>query len=304
MTSFTIHTAQPEEREAALRLVFQHLELEEQDARVANALRLVSSGELDPAGILVLRDKDPLAGALLCLPLPGAGGLIWPPSVKESALRGEKENQLMQTALAWLRSKGVKLVQAILQDQEVQLAGPLLQNGFTHVTRLRYLRHDLQGPVSVPKELAVQTYSQANRGLFQEVLQRTYEGTLDCPELNGKRTVEEIIAGHQAQGEFRPEHWWLASDGSQPIGVLLTSADPAHNWELSYVGVLPTARRRGWGRRLTQLAIAEAQAAGAKHLTVAVDARNHPAWNLYISLGFEATGEREVFLRFLPPTGG
>src|SRR6516165_7501369 len=128
MTSFTIDTAEPEERDAALRLVFQHLDLAEQDVRVANALRLVSSGELDPAGILVVRDKDPLAGALLCVPLSGAGGLIWPPSVKERALRREKENQLVQTALVWLRSKGAKLVQAILQDEEVLLAGPLLQN--------------------------------------------------------------------------------------------------------------------------------------------------------------------------------
>jgi len=304
MTLFTIETAQQEEHAAALWLAFQHLGEEEGGNRIANALKLVSSGELDPAGILVIRDGGQLEGALVISPLAGAGGLIWPPHVREGPQRSAKETELVQTGLAWLRSRGAKVVQAVLHGEEVPLAQSLVRNGFIHVTRLRYLRHDLPAPVSVLANLAVQTYSSADRGLFHEVLLRTYQGTLDCPELNGLRTIEEIIEGHQAQGEFKPERWWLAFDGKKAVGVLLTAANPeVQSWDISYVGVVPEARRGGWGRRLIQLAIAEARTAGASHLTVGVDARNHPAWNLYTALGFEPTGGREVFLFFWQARG-
>jgi len=296
---FTIAMAQPEEREAAFGLVFQYLDEEERGIRVANALLLVSTGELDPAGILVVREGVQLHGALVCLPLRGAGGLLWPPHVQAGPQHLSMENQLLQAGLSWLRSKGAKLVQALLRADETPLAGPMMRNGFNHVTRLHYLRHDLQGPASISPNLAAQTYSPANRSLFHDVLLRTYEGTLDCPELNGLRTIEEIIDGHQAQGEFRPERWWLVSDGPKPVGVVLATAiAEGQSWDLSYVGVVPEARGRAWGRKLTQLAIGAARTAGVGQITVAVDTRNRPAWNLYVALGFEPTGEREVFLNF------
>jgi GNAT superfamily N-acetyltransferase len=297
---FTIFAARPSEQAAAFRLAYHYLAEEEKAPRVANALRLVSTKEVDPQGILVVQEGNQLHGAMVCLPLRGAGALVWPPYVLENPQRQAMENQLVQTGLSWLRSKGAKLVQAILHRVEVPLAEPLVRNGFTHVTRLCYLRHNLARPVANWIPFAVQTYSPANQNRFHEILLRTYEGTLDCPEVNGLRTIEEIIEGHQSQGIFKPEHWWLALEESQPVSVLLTVANPeSQSWDLSYLGVVPEARGRGWGRRLIQLAIHEARSAGVSNLTVAVDARNHPAWNLYLALGFEPTGEREVCLHIL-----
>jgi ribosomal protein S18 acetylase RimI-like enzyme len=71
---------------------------------------------------------------------------------------------------------------------------------------------------------------------------------------------------------------------------------PAGEWELSYVGVAPAARRRGHGRALVRKAIAEAHSAGADTLTVSVDARNAPALDLYESLGFAEFDRRDVYL--------
>jgi hypothetical protein len=48
--TLTIETAQPEEREAAFRLVFHHLADAECGVRVANALKLVAAGDLDQIG--------------------------------------------------------------------------------------------------------------------------------------------------------------------------------------------------------------------------------------------------------------
>jgi ribosomal protein S18 acetylase RimI-like enzyme len=43
-------------------------------------------------------------------------------------------------------------------------------------------------------------------------------------------------------------------------------------------------------------ALREARAARVARLTLAVDARNRPAWNLYQKLGFEPYDQREVYL--------
>jgi ribosomal protein S18 acetylase RimI-like enzyme len=303
---FTIERARSDERGAAFRLVFQHLAEEDRNNRVANALSLVASGELDPQGIFVVRAQGMLQGVLVCLPLRGASGLVWPPHVRPATDATERENQLVRTACAWLRSKGAKLAQSILASAEAPQAEPLLRNGFSHITRLHYLRHDLDEPCpDPPLNLTFQTYKPSNRQLFHDTLLRTYNGTHDCPELNGVRSVEEIIDGHKAQGQFNPERWWLVFSGRQPVGVMLTVEIPEwHGWDIAYVGVVPESRRQGFGRALTQLALSEAKAAGATGVTVAVDCRNQPAWNLYASMGFEPGDTREVYLAFLTPARG
>jgi mycothiol synthase len=301
---FVVAAAQPEKQAAAFRLVFQYLGSGEQELRVANALNLLNAGELNPEGIFVVEQGPALAGALVCVPLRGSSGLFWPPAVRAGPQRSAQEDQLVQTACRWLHGRGAKLAQAILSSGEVPLAAPLLRNGFVHVTRLEYLRHYLADDAFlVPSaQLRLQTYAQADTHLFHQVLLRTYEGTQDCPELNGVRTLEEILDGHKAQGVFRPERWWLAFDGSRPVGVLLIAEVVEwQGWDISYVGVVPECRRRGIGRVLAQLALREAKAAGAGQVTLAVDVRNRPAWNLYLGLGFEPWDQREVYLKFLVP---
>jgi ribosomal protein S18 acetylase RimI-like enzyme len=300
---FLIDSARSEEQAAAFRLIFQHLAGAEQELRVDSALRLMHEGELDPQGVFVVRREAELAGALVCVPLRGASGLLWPPFVRPGPERTFQEDQLVRSALSWLRGRGAKLAQAVLCPAEVPLAAPLERNGFRHVTRLDYLRHRLEGVVlTEASQLSWQTYTRSDPQLFRQTLFRSYEGTQDCPELNGVRNMDEILDGHKAQGVFHPERWWLVHEGKTPVGVLLTTEITEwQGWDISYVGVVPEARRRGIGRRLTQLALHEARAAGASQVTLAVDARNRPAWNLYVHLGFELWDQREAYLTFFPP---
>jgi ribosomal protein S18 acetylase RimI-like enzyme len=135
--------------------------------------------------------------------------------------------------------------------------------------------------------------------LFHDTLLRSYEGTLDCPELNGVRGVEDVIAGHRAQGPHDPERWWLALLDGRPAGVIILNEVPDLGcWDLGYLGVVPEARCRGVGRAMTARAVRAARAAGAAELTLAVDVRNAPAWNLYTRQGFKAFDRREVYLVF------
>jgi ribosomal protein S18 acetylase RimI-like enzyme len=233
--------------------------------------------------------------------MPGASGIIWPPQTIPKNHR-HTEDQLMHYSCCWLAGEGAKLVQSLLRPEEVGLARPLEGNGFAKITRLRYLRHDLKLPAGFFQEerLVYQSYDSCEPELFHQTLLRTYEQTLDCPEVSGVRTLEEIIAGHKSQGIHDPRHWWLAWQQAQAVGVLLVAemAD-GKAWDILYVGVAPEARRCGFGLELTRKALREAKAAEAPQLTLAVDARNRPAWNLYKKLGFEVFDEREVYLKQL-----
>lgn len=298
--AWTIDVARAEERGEAFRLIFQHLQRGEQETRVVNAIRLINQGEVDPSGILVIRQGARLLGAMICLPVPGASGLVWPPQVAEGRESQELADRLVQQARAWLRQRGAKLAQSLLAADELHLAASLERNGFQHLGSLWYLRHDLAlpaHPVPPLPRLTYEPYTTSDRAAFAQTLLRTYEGTHDCPEVNGVRSLDEILEGHRAQGVHNPELWWLVRDQGQPVGVLLLTAMPEwQGLDVSYLGVVPEARRRGIGRDMTRKALEKARVSGAAQLTLAVDARNLFAWNLYRSMGFEAYGEREVYL--------
>ena len=72
--------ARTEDWAPALRLIFQNCTPEECERRCANALHLLQRGALDPQNLFVHRGAASLRGALVCLPVPGASALVWPPS--------------------------------------------------------------------------------------------------------------------------------------------------------------------------------------------------------------------------------
>ncbi len=292
--------ARPRELEGAFRLIFRHVADAERDTRVANALHLVQQGELDPSGILVVTEGGSPVGAIACLPVPGASGLVWPPQAVAGPDQLAVEDALVRHATDWLHGRGARLGQCLLSADEVPLAEPLLRNGFAHVTSLCYMQHDLAPLPSPPDEarLTCVPYPDLpDPERFHDTLLRTYEGTQDCPEITGVRTVDEVIAGHRAQGKHDPRRWWLALAAGRPVGVLLLSEVPEWAaWDVAYVGVVPEARGHGHGRELMHRALAEARADGVARLTLSVDVRNLPAWELYTDLGFVPNDRREVFL--------
>ncbi|MBY0524169.1 MAG: GNAT family N-acetyltransferase [Gemmataceae bacterium] len=297
---FTIAPANPDQQAAAFRLLFAHLTSRDCEARVANALNLIQTRELDPAGVLVAQADAGLVGAMISVPAPGASGLIWPPRCAAGFPQAcEVEDALVQQSASWLRTHGAKLAQSLMIPEEAAMGAPLERNGFAHVTALWYLRHPLQltaDQFAGTPHLAYTTHDE-EPDVFQQTLLRTYEQSQDCPEVTGVRTMEEVIAGHRAQGVCHPHQWLLARWKGDPAGVLILSETPeSGSWDVSYVGVVPEARRHGVGRELMCKAMHEARTARTRELTLSVDARNQPAFDLYRRLGFKPFDRREVFL--------
>lgn len=307
--TFRVAPARPEEWAVALRLAFADSPAEQQARRVSKALELLQKGELDPGGLLVARGDaaDDLRGALLCCSLAGACGLLWPPHALAGAEARAIQDALVREGTGWLQRRGAKLAQALLEVAHGHFGDPLLRNGFRAITRLWFLRHslcDLSALPSPDPQLTFLTSDTVDTTYFQEIHERTYQGTLDCPELNGVRTMAEVHEGHRAQGRHDPQRWFLAQYAGRPAGVLLLNELPDLGcWEVAYIGVVPEARRQGIGRQLLARAIRMARACGTGFLSLSVDVRNHPAWSLYAQLGFEPFDERLVYLAVWGPDG-
>lgn len=305
MSPIEVSTAEPEEIRPALHLMFQHLPAGERHGCVARTLQMLDRGELQREEILIVRDGSELRGMLVCCGDRG-GGQIFPPQVVEGLDRSAVEDALLAEGIARLREKGARFAQCVLLGPDTQLAGPLPRHGFSRPANLLILSYSLAKSLpwhtsdTVSAELSYRPYGPATEEVFADTLLRTFEGTKDFPELDGLRTLEEILEGHKNHGVFHPSQWFLAYHSGQPIGVvILAELPPWREWELSYFGLIPQARGQGLGRLLLRKALVEAAEVSAEQLTVAVDCRNAPALALYLSEGFEQVDEREVWMLVL-----
>jgi ribosomal protein S18 acetylase RimI-like enzyme len=119
--------------------------------------------------------------------------------------------------------------------------------------------------------------------------------------LNGRRNIEDVLAGHKAAGEFDPALWFLLlAPGGVPAGVLLLSRSTRTDaLELVYLGLLKQHRGRGLGDVLMQHALASAVRIGSRRLSLAVDSQNTPALRLYHRHGLSRICTRLALLRDL-----
>jgi ribosomal protein S18 acetylase RimI-like enzyme len=298
-----VEAARGDELPAAFSLMYQHLPVAERYRSVTNALRLVEQGDITLEQVLIARRGEQIDGVVVFSPCAGAAGQVWPPRVIVGVDSDAREDALLRGALDRLKSHEVLFVQAMLAPGEDDLAPSLLRAGFVHLSSLLTLSHPLyvaddssQGRDLDPP-LTWQRFVDADAGLFQRTLLETYAATLDFPELNGLRDVSEIMQAHEKHGRCDPNYWFLVWRENRPLGVVLLIEMPEWNeWELSYVGVVPAERGKGIGRAMVQETIRIARRLATSQLTVSVDSRNVPAWQLYVNLGFRALDEFKVYL--------
>lgn len=290
----TIAPAAPEDWTAALERALAQTPEAGRAARVAHCRELLAHGVLDPRGVLVAREHAAIVAAQVCVPLAGSACLFWLP-----ASRDDVAEALVQAGLDWCRGWHCKLAQALANDAEMCVVDPLLRGGFRPITRLCQLERQLDDlPLRADSNLRFETYRPSLAADFAATLEQSYEGTLDCPELNGRRSMDEILAGHRGQGRFDPQFWWLAFAGDRPAGVVLLVEMPdGVTWELAYLGIVPQFRRHGFGRAMTIHAL-HALCYRAARMTLVVDVRNLPARRLYESLGFREFDVSTVLLFF------
>jgi mycothiol synthase len=242
---------------------------------------------------------------MLTQSLAGRAAAVWAPEVDPSWRRAVIAVALVRSVLADLKARGFRIAQALLDESAPRHgAADLAGGGMPRITELVYLERSTQIPLSIAPGLprfSWQTFGPASQGEFCSVLQTTYIDSLDMPELEGIRSLEDILAGHKAAGRFLAERWRVGRLPDEPAAgaVLLLSEIPDRDaWEVAYLGLTPAARGRGLGRAVLADALALA-AAHVPSLELAVDVRNRPANRLYHAALFTPFDRRAVHLATL-----
>ncbi len=212
------------------------------------------------------------------------------------------------------------MVQAVL-DESASRRGALdlVRGGVPRVTELLYLERDTQRPLAesvkrsypsrsqaLPPHLIWSPFDADHETEFRALLEATYTSSLDMPELEQARSLDDIIEGHRATGRFVPERWRLGQvPGESGVAVvLLLSEIPDRDvWEVVYLGLTVSARGRGLGLAAIAHALDLARP-HVSHIELAVDVRNFPALRLYESAGFISFDRRSVHLAVFPESNG
>ncbi len=298
-----IRIAQPGELPSALHLLLGHA-ASAAPFPGATADPLVDAwrlGKWPDHAIFVALHQQRLVGAMMSQAMPGAVGLIWPPRTLDIDHPAPIQDALMTASLAYLHGLDLVWAQAILMPEEENAARVLLRHDFHFLTTLTYLLHPLTDlPSSAARGVALAPYHPDEHSVFTQTLMASYEETLDCPELNGLRDVDQILEGYREIDGWQPSWWRLIHVQGQPIGVLLHAVNrdlPRPVWELLYFGLIPEARSQGWGQAALCQLLNEASRQGAAHLLLGVDDRNLPALQLYGRMGFEPWEQRAIYLK-------
>lgn len=244
-----------------------------------------------------------IAGMCLWVAAAGKTAMLLAPSLSEyPGAAGAVEGAAM-AALADAREAGVVLVQVMLEPADAAGKTVFSAAGLTQLATLTYMerRPPMQAPAfDLPGEFHLLSYAAATHGLFRDAIVRSYEQTLDCPQLSGVRELEDVIAGHKAVGPFDPNLWSVLMRGSEPVGCVLLSEIPARRaLELVYLGLAPVVRGRGLGRGLMNRVLGIAVRRGFEIATLAVDAANGPAARLYRRCGYVSVAQRVALIKRL-----
>ena len=290
---------------AALNLVFAGVDAEERRRQIDDALARSASG--DPLlGLVAATCEDSVVGAVWAAPQAGRTATLWPPQADKSHRAGCTD-ELLRRALAALYGGETQLIHALLPLNAPETASLVSQHGFELGATLYYmtsLRADF--PIDLPASaLSYEPYSEEIHRRFAELVEATYEGSLDCPQLDGRRHVDDVLTGYRANGRFDSNLWRIVRREERDVGVLLLCDWPgAGYYELVYMGLAPAERGRGYGIEIVRHAQWLTGRAGRDHLLLAVDAANAPALRMYERAGFACWDRRQAYLACLNGDAG
>jgi RimJ/RimL family protein N-acetyltransferase len=297
MDSLCVRGASLVDQAAALELVFAHAAPEERRQRLARLLAESPSSPLP--GLFVGYRGGELVAAALVQVQPGGTAVLSPPRACGHQ-PAETARELLSAVVAELARDGVQWVQSLLETDQGPDARLLIESGFRHVSNLLYLVSTKGSfPASEPRDgLEFFAYTPQEHQRLSDIVERTYADSLDFPQVDGTRRIEDILTGYRATGVFDPARWMIVRRQGVDVGCLLLAEHPSTNhWELIYMGLVPEGRGRGFGVAIARYAQWLTRQADRARLVLGVDAANAPAIAVYAAAGFVAWDHRSVFMR-------
>ena len=131
--------------------------------------------------------------------------------------------QLLQSLEQAARVRHLTWLQMVLETDSTFNHDWLQATSWQHLANLSYqVAIPTSFPVPQPKSyLEFTRFEPQQMEQLKEVIAKTYINTLDCPALEGRRTLEQVVAGYAEVGQSGTEHWWLAWYEGKPVGCVL-----------------------------------------------------------------------------------
>lgn len=269
---------------------------------IADLMSLVDEGILSPGDFVIAHPvgfSQLVLGALITQQLGGAQAAVWVPVADDEQLA----DALALGAVRLMSHLGNRVLQAMTAIPSPVHITSLQRAGFRYFSDLVFADLDVppSDSIEVSKRLALVQTAFDDIG-FARLIDATYVGSLDMPELNGVRTPEEILASCQVITKFDPPLWYYAEHDGERVGVLQLAPQDESDFELVYMGLVPRARQRGLGRELARCAIRIVATFGGTRLHLSYDVRNGSAARTYDQLGFVGQCRRAVWINFCSQT--
>jgi mycothiol synthase len=252
--------------------------------------------------------------AILPVISPGKTMLLFSPTHVPADEQDTCVCPLVERVVEHYQNRAVDLAQVLLDPGDTRAVAMFQRCRFEPLAELIYLDRDVRksADAPLPGGFAWDGYCAATHHEFARAVSATYDGSLDCPRLNGRRNIDDVLEGHKAAGEFDPRLWFLLRDrngrsgggssaatGSAAGVVLLNRSTRTDSLELVYLGLAPAYRGKQLGDAMMRHAIHTASAIGARRLSLAVDSNNAPALRLYERHGMTRLCSRVALLRDL-----
>ncbi len=289
----------------ALLLVFSHEVQSVQQAKAMQTLVGAKTGDANLDGLIVALHDDQVVGTIWAILAPGKTALIATPATTgANSQKASIRSRLFEQLDLWLADNGVLMCQVLLEDNVRDSEALFLRHGYQTVSELHYLEAKASVFPTAPPDttnLEFRKYTHRDQASLAKAIDRTYEETLDCPLLNGRRQESDVLEGYRDTGDSKSEWWWLLVFENEIAGCLLLAEHRAlTRLELVYVGIAPDFRGHKIGFLATQFALWQAKQLEQEAVVLAVDSKNLPAVNAYHKAGFEVWDRRLLLLKFCP----
>ncbi|GEN28512.1 hypothetical protein HVA01_21580 [Halovibrio variabilis] len=244
-------------------------------------------------GLWVTQQAGQLTGAIWVQRLPMKFAQLWLPKAE-----GPKVDTLLRAAHQWVKKQDIRLCHVVLSPEATFSETVLLDHGMQRLACLQHLigSSDQRLWVKQPASLSLMAFNELSNAEQLALLAAVGHDSLDSRALREILSVQELLAGFYQQDPQAPQHWYAVGYRGVIVGVLLLAPHAATGrWELMLMGLKPEWRGQGLGRALLNKALYLAQQAGAREVTLAVDAVNLPAKRLYQQAGFMRYTQQRLF---------
>jgi GNAT superfamily N-acetyltransferase len=167
--------------------------------------------------------------------------------------------------------------------------------GMFYLTKLNRMEKSLTkgklelAPGKRPSNLTIQPYHRIPEGDWIKVIEDSYVNSKDVPEISSLRSTRCALEGYRANRTRGVEGWFVVRVDGKPAGCLILARNYHPVGEISYLGLSPEFRGKGYSFGIMQFALDWMASQRCTKVALALDSRNEVALRVYQNWGFQDT---------------